>query len=419
MPRLDSKLTSLADSLLNLNSLTSPFCSEGTLCDADGELFIKPCHQAEIDFYATANRHYPEFADIMPLFMGNLMLSDSKNLPIDDTVAGVVSDTGVKGKTAMQIANTVAEQVAHATAPLAAEEKAWVPSGGKAVKTDRAVVLENAGHGFKRPNILDVKLGVRLWADDAAQAKKDKFKDVTKHSTHGSLAFRIAGMRVFRGSDNKADWDDEEYLIYDKDYGRIDMKTETIQEGFAKFIFNENAGIDKDLGQAVCAAFAHELSRVEDIVKSHETRIYSASLLFIFEGDGEALREAINKNNEVVSMVEEKHGNDSGNGNGNGNRTTLRADSGIVMGEDDNIIEAQILGDADDDDDDDDDLANVPPIFALKLIDFAHASFVPGKGHDEKMVMGIRNLHEIFDKLSKYDVKDVRIEGLHLDESEF
>lgn len=345
--------------------------------------------------------------------MGNLMLSDANNLQIDDAVAGDVSDNGVTGDSAKQIANTVAEQVARASAPAQPqEEKPWVPSGGKAVKTDRAVVLENAGHGFKRPNILDVKLGVRLWADDAAPAKKNKFKETAKHSTHSNLAFRIAGMRVFRGSDNEADWDDEEYVIYDRDYGRFDMKLENIQQGFANFIFNESAGIDKDLGQAVCAAFAQELSRIQEIVQAHETRIYSASLLFLFEGDGDALREAVNKNNEVVTMVEEKHAN----------RATLRMDSGIVMGDDDNMIEAAVLGDMDDDDDDDDDddeMANVPPIFALKLIDFAHAEFVPGQGPDEYMSMGIEKLHEIFDKLSKHDVEDVHITGYDLDESHF
>jgi 1D-myo-inositol-tetrakisphosphate 5-kinase/inositol-polyphosphate multikinase len=49
----------------------------------------------------------------------------------------------------------------------------------KKIVTDQAVVLENAAHGFKKPNIMDVKLGVRLWADDAKEEKRIRFNKVT------------------------------------------------------------------------------------------------------------------------------------------------------------------------------------------------------------------------------------------------
>ncbi|KAJ3472677.1 hypothetical protein NLG97_g10796 [Lecanicillium saksenae] len=365
----------------------------GTLCDADGELFIKPCTQAEIDFYQSATRRHPEFADIMPLYMGSLVLSDPSDLKIDETVTGVISDAGAIQTAKEQIEATVAEQVSRAPAADPSQNgAAWVPTNGKKIKTNTAVVLENATSDFKKPNILDVKLGTRLWADDAPAAKKARFDKIASETTHEKLGFRIAGMRVFRGSDDEAQLDEEGYLVYDKDYGRITMNNDNILDGFRNFVFNKAAGINKQLGQAVCAAFAREIGRIQEIMEAHETRMYSSSLLFIFEGDGDALRSAIEKNNEVVTAVETKLAN----------RTTLRTDSGIAMGDDDELIHSAVLGDDDDDDDEfDSDMESSPSVFSLKLIDFAHAQWTPGQGPDENLLRGVRSLREIFEQLSE------------------
>ncbi|TQV92752.1 arginine metabolism regulation protein iii [Cordyceps javanica] len=364
----------------------------GTLCDADGELFIKPCTQAEIDFYDSASR-YPEFADIMPSYIGCLKLSDPSAINLDDAVTGAVSSTGAFQTAKEQIQATVAEQVSRA--PAEANSGSWVPTNGKKIKTNMAVALGNAAKGFKKPNILDVKLGTRLWADDAPAAKKARFDKIATETTHKKLGFRIAGMRVYRGSDDTSQLDDEGYLVYDKDYGRVTMNNDNILDGFRHFVFNSNAGIDEELGRAVCEAFAREVGHIQDILEAHETRMYSSSLLFIFEGDGDALRAAIGKNNETVTTVETKILN----------RTTLRTDSGIAMGDDDEMIQAAILGDSDDDYDEDDgvdmDMDDGPQVFSVKLIDFAHAQWTPGQGPDENLLGGVRSVREIFKQLSR------------------
>ncbi|KAI5464938.1 pre-mRNA cleavage complex II protein Clp1 [Mariannaea sp. PMI_226] len=336
------------------------------MCSADGELFIKPCTQSEINFYQSANRRHPEFADLMPLFMGDLMLTDATDSRIDDAVAGVISNSGDIKTSKEQIVASVAEQVALA-APDVSNNITWVPSKDNKIKTDKAVVLENATFGFKRPSILDVKLGVRLWADDAPLQKKQRFDKISAETTHGSLGFRIAGMRVFRGSEDAAELDEEEYKIYDKDYGRVTVTKDNVVDEFRKFIFNKAAGIDKELGRAVCEAFARDLRRVEDVMSRHESRMYSSSLLFIFEGDGEALRNAIEDNNALI---------DSEAGIGQAARTTKRVDSGIALDEDEEV------------DDDSDEESSLPQIYSLKLIDFAHASWTPGQGPDENSLTG-------------------------------
>ncbi|PNY26325.1 Calcium-transporting ATPase 3 [Tolypocladium capitatum] len=338
----------------------------GTMCDADGELFIKPCTQSEIDFYQSANRRHPEFADLMPLFMGSLTLSDPAADGVDEAVAGVISEVGDIKSTKEQIAASVAAQMANApTNPQPVDNVTWVPTKGKKIKTDKAVVLENTTCGFKQANILDVKLGVRLWADDAPLQKKHRFDKISSETTHGNLGFRIAGMRVFRGSDDASELDEEGYKVYDKDYGRLSVNDDNVVDEFRRFVFNRTAGIDQELGKAVCVAFARDLGRVQEVMTRHESRMYSTSLLFVFEGDGEALRAAIEANNVLA---------DSASGKSLLDRTK-RMDSGIGL-----------------DDEDDDDFAqleaSLPQIYTLKLIDFAHAQWTPGQGPDENILTG-------------------------------
>lgn len=388
MPSLENASVALAWHLylrhnatpgLRLHHTNFDDSSAGTLCTPDGELFIKPCTQSEIDFYQSANRRHPEFADIMPLFMGSLLLTDPTEKTIDEAVAGVISHAGDLKTSKEEIVASVTEQVAHATATQQKEGDAWVPAKDNKIKTDKAVVLDNATFGFKSPNILDVKLGVRLWADDAPQQKKQRFDKISAETTHGSLGFRIAGMRVYRGSEDASELDEENYKIYDKDYGRTTVTQENVVDQFRKFIFNKSAGIDEDLGKAVCAAFIRDLQRVEEILSRHESRMYSSSLLFIFEGDGEALRSAIEENNALI---------DAEAGIGQAARTTKRVDSGIALDDDDEL-------------DEDSDLeTSLPQIYSLKLIDFAHAEWTPGQGPDENALTGVRSLLRIFQEMA-------------------
>lgn len=351
--------------------------SAGTLCTANGELFIKPCTQAEIDFYHSANHQHSDFADLMPLFMGSLMLTDPAEVNIEEAAVADLISHGSQ-TTKEEIEASIKEQVAHLPHP-SKDKGTWTPSKDNKVKTDTAVVLENAAHGFKKPNILDVKLGVRLWADDAPEQKKQRFDKISKETTHATLGFRIAGMRVFRGSEDNSELDAEEYRIYDKEYGRSTVKTENIVTEFRKFIFNKAAGIDEELGKAVCAAFVRDLERVKEVMESHESRMYSASLLFIFEGDGQALRNSIEENNTVIDEVA---------GLREAARTTKRVDSGIALDEDEELDDDSIIG------------SSFPHIYALKLIDFAHAEWTPGQGPDENSLKGVRSLFNIFEEMA-------------------
>lgn len=401
--------------------------SEGTLCDPDGELFIKPCVQQEIDFYETAFKEHPNFAELMPVYLGTLALNDMTDVNSVNEQLPVVADhmSQEMKEEAIRIAKAAAAEAA-AEAPAAPSDGiTWIPNNSKRIVTNKSVVLENAAYGFKRPNILDAKLGRRLWADDAPLEKRRRFDQITEETTSGSHGFRIAGMRVYKGSDNPDELDSEGYKVYGKDYGRMEVNKDNVVQEMGKFIFNERAGIDEDLGRAIAQAFLDDLRRVERILASEETRMYSASLLFTFEGDGEALRAAIEKATPSSSSSEQ------------GRKkaqlrdidvpvSTSRVDSGIVMDERGEMVltpekaanlDAQLLsgiieGDVkvlelagnlpvDGDEDEDDEFSDLPRIYSLKLIDFAHAEWVPGQGPDENSLLGVRSLIKIFEELSR------------------
>lgn len=392
----------------------------------DGELFIKPCTETEIEFYQSAIAQYPQFTELLPLFMGTLTLSDSTEVTTaadDIAVINTVVPEAIEKSTA-------------AAAPDSGDGVTWKPNRDKRIKTDQAIVLENLTHGYKKPNILDAKLGVRLWADDAPLQKRQRFDTISAETTHSQFGCRIAGMRIYKGSEDPAELDQQGYKIYDRDYGRVAVNNGNFIDEIRRFVFNKRAGIDEDLGKAVCKGFAHELRTVEEVLAAHETRMYSSSILFIFEGDGKALEEAIERNNAIVDELNEDEAEGIDNefeATGVKGLSTARYDSGVGMdasgdeddpseregsrpgdgsaekggsnGEDDSGGKDRPDGEngsveKDESGDEDSGVFSLPKIFTLKLIDCAHAKWVPGDGPDENTLTGVRSLRRIFEDLS-------------------
>ncbi|KJR84365.1 arginine metabolism regulation protein 3 [Sporothrix schenckii 1099-18] len=486
----------------------------GTLSDANGDLFIKPCVQAEIDFYQRVFQgDHAALASIIPLYMGELSLTETTDAAaaavaaaggvvsadVQQAIAGLDTQTtqqeqrpapSLPATTSPATSATVAGPTAASqTAPAPPDNVTWIPRGNASINSDRAVVLDNATQGYKKPNIMDVKLGRRLWGDSAPLQKRQRMDDVSAKTTHATYGFRISGMRVYQGDAAAAAAQDPTsdgagYRIYDKDYGRIEVNDSNVVDAFRTFLFNEAAGVDDAHGRAVAEAFKAELERVRDVLESEHTRMYSSSLLFVYEGDGATLQAAIAEGNAratarearqrerqqrelnlsptpirvveaesaceepqtsttVVSLLDTEAADAAVDVDQRSrsrrevlgkaaDRSSSRTDSGIVIDEDEmedhltvdvrNLTEADfsfgddvvgIIGADDyDDDDDDDDASDTgsdsdgesksPPIFGLRLIDFANAKFVsPAEGPDENNIAGVRSLIAIFDELTK------------------
>jgi 1D-myo-inositol-tetrakisphosphate 5-kinase/inositol-polyphosphate multikinase len=298
---------------------------DGVLSDESGELVIKPCTAQEVEFYQESLAQHPKFYELMPTFMGTLTLGAPD-------------------------AATVQEE-------LTQEQKDKTLLRGKKLATETAIVLENLEHGFKQPNVLDIKLGSRLWADGTAPEKAERLDKVAAESTSGSLNFRIAGMKV---------WNGQGFDIYDKFYGRKFNK-ENVKDGFATFFSSLSAGVPKDDARLLLETILADITKARHSLERSESRMYSASVLIVYEGDNDALD------------------------------TVMRGPPKAPGGDERAPTTLEVKQSQDEEEDEDEEA--LPVAHRVKMIDFAHAKWTPGEGPDENVIKGLKNIEDQLDTL--------------------
>lgn len=407
--------------------------SDGVRCTLSGSLIAKPCTRQEVEFYESSALH-PVFQEFMPLFIGSLS-SVEQQPPLVIAAAqqsGAVflpalgdasTTTFITEASTSQSSNISRGEELHETA-----ESAWVPSGGKKLDTGLSIVLENVASGFRRPNVLDVKLGARLWADDAPPAKRTKLDIVAKETTSSSLGYRIAGMKVWTGKNGAEDegsltdpyaikYEGKEgakgeviekngYRRYDKWYGRSFSK-ESVKQGFETFLAGAKVG-RVDRSKMIAKRLVEELRNVQQVLESEESRMYSSSVLIVYEGDPEAMERALEEEKKMPDPRLED-GEEEDDDEDDQVEFEITEESlelvdvqlgGVMTQKAINISidssSAQPPGLADDDDEEEE----TPKVHDLRLIDFAHATWTPGEGPDENVLMGIRSLIQVFEELA-------------------
>lgn len=348
----------------NPNALTRS-SSFGLMTDATGALVVKPCSAAESHFYEKCATEHPDFADLLPTFLGKLTLSTPQQQQ------ALTQQDPMSISAALQAQEATAEELVQKGQDALAAAQAH----GKKLDTEQAVVLENVAAGFVKPNILDVKLGERLWDDDAPPAKRARLDKVAGETTSGTLGFRVAGMRVWKpvelNQGNSEGGEDHgmpasgQYKVFDKHYGR-GLTSANVQGAFEAF-FCDGSGSDRSQEQrrAVLELCEGVLESMEETLATEESRMYSSSILFVYEGDEEALHRAFDGAKEMQEREGEKEARDDG----------------------------------EDDESDDDALDKLPKIFAVKLIDFAHARWTPGQGPDQNMLRGIQSVRKVLQRI--------------------
>lgn len=366
--------------------------SAGMLSDFSGDLVIKPCTAAEIAFYEASNSSHSDFARFMPTYMGTLQLGKSEQLQkivepanTNGGAAAIVlpeadADTAVRAKTDDKIADT-----SHIK--------------GNRLDTDLAIVLENVTAEFKRPNIIDIKLGKRLWADDAPPAKRTKLDRAAEETTSCSLGLRVAGMRIWapeaeRKISAKNGQQQEEsyengYRVFNKLYGRR-RTVENVHEAFETLLGPPSDLDPEGLREGVLRDIKDTVGNMVETISGQESRMYSSSLLIVYEGDAQARREAVE---DALGQAQQ---GDGSNGVGtDGLEARVGED-----GEEDAAAAAAADDDEDDEDDDDEEEEPSKKILDVRLIDFAHAQWTPGEGPDENLLAGLQNVVMMLDKIT-------------------
>ncbi|KAE8362605.1 inositol polyphosphate kinase-domain-containing protein [Aspergillus caelatus] len=406
---------------------------EGVRCTPSGSFIAKPCTHAEVAFYESCALH-PAFAEFIPTYIGSLTSADGQQQPLALASAqpgAIVLPSSDSSEVSTAVATPQLNGEANAPDAAATAENTWVPSGGKKIDTGLSIVLENVACGFKRPNVLDVKLGARLWADDAPLAKRTKLDNVSKETTSSSLGFRIAGMKVWTGVNGENDEggktdpyatkyegsegvkgeviEKDGYRRYDKWYGRS-FSDKNVKEGFETFLAGAKAG-SVDRSKLIARRLANELMNLQEVLESEESRMYSSSVLIVYEGDPEAMEIALEEEKKVKeNPKEDSEEEEEEEEDDESFELQLQQDGPYQVvdlpfgkdGQPQQAINISIdpetiqLGDSDIDEDEEE----PPKAHDLRLIDFAHASWTPGQGPDENLLMGVRNLAKFLNELA-------------------
>ncbi|KAM4670064.1 inositol polyphosphate multikinase isoform 2-T2 [Amazona ochrocephala] len=135
---------------------------------------------------------------------------------------------------------------------------------------DTYLKLEDVTRKFKKPCIMDVKIGQKSY-DPYASAEKIQ-QQVSKYPLMEEIGFLVLGMRVYHVSSDS-------YETQNQHYGRS-LTKETVKDGISKF-FHSGYCLRKDV-------IAASIQKVEKILEWFEGQkqlnFYASSLLFVYEG---------------------------------------------------------------------------------------------------------------------------------------
>ncbi|KAJ1971725.1 hypothetical protein H4R34_005644 [Dimargaris verticillata] len=354
---------------------------DGVMTVDGGELIVKPCSETEKDFYEQTVAH-PEFQLFMPHYFGMLNLSEDQSFAQDMLIDNSEHD------------HTMTTHGTASEAPIPPSSHPPAPGADltatQELSVQRAVCIENLLYGFSKPCIMDVKMGTRLYDDNATEAKRNHMIAKANESTSGSLGICIAGIKVF-------DEVQKEYIQYDRSFG-YQLTDDTIDKGFCAFLPRHmNSGYREFL----LKEFTLVLKEMCQMVKSQNVRLYGTSLLFVYEGDAERRERILAEDND------DKSDEDIDNGESEAQPTVKPQDPSPQSTRPDSsqLVDSSVASDPEtemsmeDDDSDDEDDENDKMLYDLRIIDFSHASWSPGLGRDEGFLVGLKNVQAILQRI--------------------
>ncbi|KAJ2160793.1 hypothetical protein GGF46_001981 [Coemansia sp. RSA 552] len=222
--------------------------------------------------------------------------------------------------------------------------------GLEAGETREYICLENLVHGFEQPCVLDLKIGSRLYDVDATEEKRERMALKARSTTSEKLGVVITGMKLHGEPASDRDW-------------CRGLTVTTFMEALDRYFSVAQKAVSPKYREYLIWQFIVELGEWLEVVQETDMRMYSSSLLFIYDASKA-------KYTSFFPADED----------GNGQRKTqgfkdMHSDS---QNEEEDEEEDQPDG-----------------LLDMKAIDFAHSHWVPGQGPDEDYIAGVTKLIEI------------------------
>ena len=165
---------------------------------------------------------------------------------------------------------------------------------GSPGKSGKYVMLEDLAHGFRKPCILDLKMGlkqrsIRNYSDKKLKSKEAKSLTTTSHK----LGFRLGGAQLYK---------DGAVVLYNKYYGRIQDPQGTYET--LKQFFDSMSSRTSDRQLLVLETFIAKLEDLRSVINSlNGFRFWSGSLLFIYDCSEDTSDDAL-MNSVTVKMID-------------------------------------------------------------------------------------------------------------------
>ncbi|KAH0830094.1 hypothetical protein J3R83DRAFT_1429 [Lanmaoa asiatica] len=261
----------------------------------------------------------------------------------------------------------------------------------------QTLVLQNLLYGYRKPCILDVKLGTVLYDDDASEEKKARFIKRAAESTSLQTGVRLTGFQVYSNYSPHP-------IVYGKEYG-YSLKPEQLQEGIGNFFpcslshsltsadpetllpSNSNTGLPADTLLTLLASLHGSLADLRKSLSCADVRIIGGSVLIIYEGDWERASAASGRGGGPSSLDEVESEEDDG---AESDQIEVEVDE---QGE---IVMESIPGPSETSSSSC--MDPQPRLYTISLIDFAHTRVVPGSGPDEGVLTGMDTLIRLVDR---------------------
>eukprot|EP01102_Stenamoeba_stenopodia_P010161 TRINITY_DN3029_c0_g1_i1.p1 TRINITY_DN3029_c0_g1~~TRINITY_DN3029_c0_g1_i1.p1 ORF type:complete len:374 (+),score=71.36 TRINITY_DN3029_c0_g1_i1:505-1626(+) len=263
------------ESALDFKPYEFQVAGHAALLKANSGKLFKPLKKQEFGFYSSVPQTFPSLLPFIPGFLGRADITQTQLRLLEEGALNNSPPTRL-----------VMNHHHHETLPLE-DWNPWSIQMHKArlleineVHEEKEpcysyLVLQDLTHDYKRPSILDLKMGTKQFGDNASPKKQQSKTMKCIGSTSFTLGFRIAGMQL---------WDPTTKTFkHLHKYDARGLSSASLEQSLRQFFWNSITGIRRD----VIIPILEKTKELLALLSSPHTkyRFYSTSLLLLYEGD--------------------------------------------------------------------------------------------------------------------------------------